>query len=178
MAAGLYMINGSLAVSMGLYDVLPGMLVAGLGAGLMMAQGTGVTMMSVSPEQSGAASGLSETMKEVVGQGFAVALAGAILFGTVYSSMTDSYAEIEGITMDAAEKQQVIIALEDTFQEITEAAEQDYIKTLPENTQQRYTEIVMRASEEGVQAAITMTQFMLLVCFGLAMLLPATKLSD
>ena len=43
-------------------DVMPGMVVAGAGAGLMMAQGTSVTMMSVSPEQSGAASGLSETI--------------------------------------------------------------------------------------------------------------------
>ena len=74
-----------------------GMLVAGLGAGFMMAQGTTVTMMAVPPEQSGAASGLSETLKEIIGQGFAIALAGAILFGTVYSSMVDSFEEIEGL---------------------------------------------------------------------------------
>ena len=74
------------------------------GAGLMMAQGTSVTMMSVSPEQSGAASGLSETMKEIVGQGFAVALAGAVLFGTVYGSMVDSFEQTEGIDLPAIEE--------------------------------------------------------------------------
>jgi len=178
MAAGLYLINQQLSITMGIYDVLPGMLVAGAGAGLMMAQGTGVTMMSISAEQSGAASGLSETMKEVVGQGFAVALAGAILFGTVYSSMADSYAEIEDIELSETERQEIVVELENTFQEISEAEENAYIKTLPEKTRSAYTDIVADSSEKGVRAAINMTQLVLLLCFGLAMLLPAKKLKD
>jgi len=178
MAAGLYLVNENLSVTMGLYDVILGMLVAGAGAGLMMAQGTGVTMMSVSPEQSGAASGLSETLKEVIGQGFAVALAGAILFGTVYSSMADSYNEIENANLSEAERQQIIVELEDTFQEITEAEENAFIQTLPEKTRKAYADIVADSSEKGVRSAIVTTQLILFVCFGLALLLPPKKISD
>ena len=87
MCGGIILISQNLSMTMQPMDVLAGMLVAGAGAGLLMAQATGITMMTVKSEQEGAASDLSETMKEIVGQGFAVALAGAVLFGAVYGSM-------------------------------------------------------------------------------------------
>ena len=59
-------------------------------------------------------------MKEIVGQGFAIALAGAVLFGAVYSSMVDSFEKAEGLNLSPAEEQQIVIELEDTFQEISE----------------------------------------------------------
>ena len=178
MIVGLYLINGSISMTMEPSDVLVGMLVAGLGAGFMMAQGTTVTMMAVPPEQSGAASGLSETLKEIIGQGFAIALAGAILFGTVYSTMVDSFEEAEGLNLGEREKQEIVIELEDTFQSISEEEELAWVAELPANTRDSYAEIVANAAESGVRAAVYMTQFVLLVCALLALLLPATKLED
>jgi hypothetical protein len=178
MLLGLNLISAKLGVNMAPGDVLVGMLVAGLGAGLLMAQGTTVTMMSVTPEQSGAASGLSETMKEVVGQGFAVALAGAVLFGTVYSSMVDSYSELEGVTLSDAQSQEFVIELEDTFQSITEQEETEFVAGLPSATREAYGDIVSNAAESGVRAALLVAQIVLLICAGLALLLPAQKLED
>jgi MFS family permease len=178
MLIGLYLIQGNMSMTMQPGDVLVGMLIAGAGGGLMMAQGTGVTMMAVPPEQSGAASGLSETMKEVVGQGFAVALAGAILFGTVYGSMVDSFADTEAINLSAEETQAIIIELEDTFQSITETEEAAWVEKLPTATQDRYGSIVDTAALAGVRRAITVTELVLLLCMGLALLLPASKLEE
>ncbi len=135
-------------------------------------------MMAVPPEQSGAASGLSETLKEIIGQGFAIALAGAILFGTVYSTMVDSFEEAEGLSLGEREKQEIVIELEDTFQSISEEEELAWVAELPANTRDSYAEIVANAAESGVRAAVYMTQFVLLVCALLALLLPATKLED
>ena len=163
---------------MAVVQVLVGMLVAGLGAGLVMAQGTTVTMMSVTPEQSGAASGLSETMKEVVGQGFAVALAGAVLFGTVYSTMVSSYAELEGISLSDSKSAEIVIELEDTFQSITEEQESEFVAALPAATRETYGDIVAGAAETGVRAALSVAQLVLLICALLALLLPGQKLED
>ncbi|MEH6552418.1 MAG: MFS transporter [Pseudomonadales bacterium] len=178
MLLGLYLISGNLSVDMAPGDVLVGMLVAGLGAGLVMAQGTTVTMMSVTPEQSGAASGLSETMKEVVGQGFAVALAGAVLFGTVYSTMVSSYADLEGISLSDSESAEFVIELEDTFQSITEEQESVFVTTLPAATREAYGDIVAGAAQKGVRAALGVAQLVLLLCALLALLLPNQKLED
>ena len=178
MLAGLYMIDSGLSMTMKPQDVLLGMLVAGLGAGLMMGQGTGVTMMSVPAEQSGAASGLSETLKEVIGQGFAVALAGAILFGTVYNSMVDSFEEQESLQLSEQQKANIVIELEDTFQSISEQEELDWVADLPENTRENYREIVNKSAESGVSMAIRMTQLVLLLCVLLALALPDRKLEE
>ena len=71
------------------FTVVAGTLLFGVGCGLVMAQIATITMINVKPEQNGEASGLSETLKEIIGQGFAIAFAGSILFGAVYSSMVD-----------------------------------------------------------------------------------------
>ena len=178
MAVGIALVSSAAAVDMSTWDMLPGMLVAGLGAGLMMAQGTSVTMMSVSPEQSGAASGLSETMKEVIGQGFAIALAGAVLFGAVYTSMTDSFEQKEGLQLTEQETAAIVIELEDTFQEISELEEKEFVSGLPEATRESYQSIVSNAAETGVRAALDVTQVVLLICFLLALFLPPTKLEE
>lgn len=178
MAAGLMMVSSNVSTAMSTWDMLAGMIVTGFGAGLMMAQGTSVTMMSVSPEQSGAASGLSETMKEVIGQGFAVALAGAIVFGTVYISMTESFKEKEGLQLTQNETAAIVIELEDSFKEITELEEKEFVSQLPENTRNAYGAIVSHAAESGVKAALLMCQGVLLLCFLLALLLPPLKIED
>jgi len=176
MLAGILLISPNLSMTMQPMDVLPGMLVAGAGAGLLMAQGTGITMMTVTPEQEGAASGLSETMKEIVGQGFAVALAGAILFGGVYSSMVNSFEQQEGVELSSAEEQAIVIELEDTFQEISEVEEQAWVADLPASTREAYDEIVAVAAVKGVRAALNATAIAVVICLLLALLLPARKL--
>ena len=137
-----------------------------------------ITMMTVTPDQEGAASGLSETMKEIVGQGFAIALAGAVLFGAVYSSMVDSFEKAEGLDLTPAEEQQIVIELEDTFQEISEEQELAWVAELPEKTQDTYSEIVNVAAVKGVRAALNVTAIVVVACLLLALLLPAGKLGD
>jgi MFS family permease len=178
MFGGIMLISQSLSITMQPMDALAGMVLAGAGAGLLMAQATGITMMTVTPEQEGAASGLSETMKEIVGQGFAVALAGAILFGAVYGSMVDSFEQTEGLALSLVEEQTIIVELEDTFQEISEDEELSWVAELPENTRIAYKEIIDVAAVKGVRAALNVAGIAVLACLLLALLLPARKLAD
>ncbi len=178
MLGGIALISADVSMTMSPGDLLVGMLIAGLGAGLVMAQGTSVTMMAVPPEQSGAASGLSETLKEVIGQGFAVALAGAILFGTVYSSMVTSFEDVEGLDLNEREASIIVIELEDTFQSITPEEEQAWVAKLPVATRDQYGSIVNDAAEAGVRQALFVTELVLVLCMLLALLLPPSKLEE
>ena len=117
-------------------------------------------------------------MKEVIGQGFAIALAGAVLFGAVYTSMTDSFEQKEGLQLTEQETAAIVIELEDTFQEISELEEQEFVSGLPEATRESYQSIVSNAAETGVRAALDVTQVVLLICFLLALFLPPTKLEE
>jgi hypothetical protein len=72
----------------------------------------------------------------------------------------------------------MVIELEDTFQSITEAQESEFVAALPSGTRRAYDDIVAHAAESGVRAALSVAQLVLLICAGLALLLPSKKLED
>jgi hypothetical protein len=176
MGCGVFMAGQLASVKMTPLDLLLPMVLAGVGSGLIMAQYTGITMMTVPPEQSGEASGLSETMKEIIGQGFAVALAGSVLFGAVYSAMVDDYARLEGEKLTKSEHQKIVVELEDTFQAISEADEAKFVATLPDKTQKAYQQIVEDAGKKGLNTVLMTMNVFLIVIAGLALLMPARKM--
>src|SRR5215212_303987 len=63
-------------------SLIPGLLLAGLGMGLLIAPLTTVVLSGADPEQAGAASGALATMQSV-GNALGVAVTGAIFFGAV-----------------------------------------------------------------------------------------------
>lgn len=176
MGVGIWLTGQMATIDMKPMDLLLPMVLVGAGGGLIMAQYTSITMMTVKPEQSGEASGLSETLKEIVGQGFAVALAGSILFGAVYASMVDSYASIEDVPLTAEEHQEMVVELEDTFQDITDAEEAEFVQSLPEKTRRAYAGVVEDATLAGLRSALTAMTVAIALCLGLAFLVPARKL--
>jgi hypothetical protein len=159
-------------------DLLLAMILVGAGAGLIMAQIATVTMSTVTQEQGGAASGLSETAKEIVGQGFAIALAGSVLFGAVYSAMADDYAMLEGASLSQIEHQNIVVELEDTFQEITKTEEQAFIATLPAKTRAAFPQIVDQAAVRGLAAALRAMAVVVAIMLLLSLFLPAGRTED
>ena len=141
-----------------------------------MGQIATMTMIKVAPEQNGEASGLSETLKEIIGQGFAIAFAGSVLFGAVYSEMVVGYAEVEQIELSKAEKESIIIELEDTFAEITELEEQKFIAKLPEKTKNAYQDIVNSSAELAMQKTYWVLNVFVVIALILSLFLPNLKL--
>ena len=163
----LQVIGTAIDTSMTTTTILIEMLVLGVGMGVIMGQVTTVTMSLVAPEDSGQASGLSETLKEIIGQGFAIALAGSVLFGAVYHSMTKSYAELEGVTLSEAQQTEIIVELEDTFAEINAEDEAKWVSQLPEKTRDAYDSIIKNAAEDGLKN----TLFVMNLCMALGLLM-------
>ena len=179
MIAGIWMIGHDASMQMtSPMDLLAAMLLVGTGGGLVMAQIGAVTMSTVPPEQGGAASGVSETAKEIIGQGLAIALAGSVLFGAVYASMVDDYSRLEGIPLSDAAHQQVVVELEDIFQEIGEKEEEEFISSLPPKTRAGYSQILNDAAERGLGAALMAVGIAAVIMILLSLFLPATKIRD
>ncbi len=175
MAAGIWLTGNDASMQMKPMDLLPAMILLGAGGGLIMAQVATVTMSTVPAEMGGAASGVSETAKEIIGQGFAIALAGSVLFGAVYASMANDYSKLEGIQLSAAEHQEVVVQLEDTFQEITEEGENTFIASLPQKTREGFKQISINAAEHGLRTALGVMNVVVAIMLLLSFLLPAIK---
>ena len=176
MIAGMLLLIGASSVEATPLSFSPGMLLFGIGGGLVMAQIVTITMLDIKKEEEGGASGLSETMKEILGQGFAIAFAGAILFTGVYSNMVDSYQKVESIQLTQTEQSKLVVELEDTFNSITPVQEQEYIKKLPQKTQNAYQEIVNSSAEKALQNTVYTLVLSALLALILTLFLPNFKL--
>ena len=84
MAAGMTLVAGSLLVfaqldtSSGFWDILPGLLIGGVGMALTMSPMTSATLSAVSVDKAGVASGVLNTFRQVGGS-LGIAILGAIL---------------------------------------------------------------------------------------------------
>ena len=175
---GSYILRQQVAVEMSPLTMLFGSIIFGVGCGLVMGQIASVTMIKVAPEQNGEASGLSETMKEIIGQGFAIAFAGAVLFGSVYTNMTNEYEKVESIDLSIVEENEIMLELEDTFQSITPAEEQEIIKTLPEKTQLAYQDIVNTSAVNAFTRTLLILDIFTVICIIFSFFLPNFKMID
>ncbi|MBB6462538.1 MFS transporter [Flammeovirga kamogawensis] len=174
---GSFLLTQQASVDMTWTSTISGALVFGIGCGLVMAQIATLTMIKVPSSQDGEASGLSETMKEIVGQGFAIAFAGSILFGSVYTNMVDGYEATEELQLSKIDKEAIIIELEDTFMEITPEQEKTWVQEqLPEKTKEAYQEIVNASAEKAFQDTFIIVSIFTLISLVLSFLLPGMKL--
>jgi MFS family permease len=178
MVLGIWMTGTDASLQMGPLDLLPAMVLLGAGGGLVMAQIATVTMSTVTPEMGGAASGVSETAKEIVGQGFAIALAGSVLFGAVYASMADDYSRLEGISLSDMESQKIVVELEDIFQGISEMEEKAFVAALPQKTRDGYHQIIDDAAVGGLDATMMVMNVTVAIMLLLSLMLPSIKSSD
>ena len=168
----LWWLGQSASMEMAPMDILPQMIILGIGMGLIMAQVTTVTMSTVAAEETGEASGLSETLKEIIGQGFAIALAGSVLFGGVYASMADSFSELEGKNYSEEQKTELVVELENVFESISEEEEAEWVSKLPANTKAAYPGIVNNAAESGFRNVMNVMVLCMMLGLVLAFFLP------
>ncbi len=92
--------------------------------------------------------------------------------------MVDDYSRLEGIPLSGAEHQQIVVELEDIFQEISEKEEEAFVSSLPPKTRAGYPQIVDNAAERGLDAALMVMNIAVAFMLLLSLLLPATKLRD
>ena len=173
---GMFILAEVISVTATPFSFFPGMLLFGIGLGLVTAQIATMSMIDITEKDEGSASAVSETSKEILGQGFAIAFAGAILFTGVYSNMVDSYQKVESITLTQTQHSEIIVELEDTFNNITPVQEQAYIKKLPQKTQDSFQEIVDSSAEKALQNTVYILALFALLALILALFLPNIKL--
>ena len=82
------LVQFSADVMSGLPSIVAGLFVYGMGVGLATAQLTGVVLVDVPVEQSGAASGTQSTARQV-GSALGIAILGTILFSTLGTQFAD-----------------------------------------------------------------------------------------
>ena len=92
--------------------------------------------------------------------------------------MVEGYEQAEGLELNEVEKQEIVIELEDTFQEITEVQEKEFIASLPEKTRDSYQQIVDDSADTALVKTLWVINIFTVIAAVLALFLPGLKLSE
>ncbi|WP_394298904.1 MFS transporter [Halostagnicola sp. A56] len=152
---------GSMLVPVALY---------GAGVGFVVAQIGNMTMSAVSTANSPEASGVLNVSSSI---GFAMgtAVVGSFFLGQFYGGVVDRVLRVEHVSVSTAQRNDLVIALEDAAETATEATQQQFLNQLTP-TQRQLLEGVFEAAMFDAQRAT----LLLLVLIVLLLLIASTFL--
>ncbi|MGA7281718.1 MAG: DHA2 family efflux MFS transporter permease subunit [Acidimicrobiia bacterium] len=147
---------------------VPGLLIYGIGVGLASAQLTSVILAEIPPGESGQASGMQSTFRQV-GAAVGIALLGTVLAAGLRTGTQTALADIPGLPPEAQAG-------------IVEAISGSAGQALPSIAEQPGSEAVVEAVSEAFASAATTTGLVavafVLAGFGLSLRLPDIRYAD
>lgn len=149
----------------------PGLILFGIGMGLVMAQASNVTLSAVPVEQSGEASGVNNTLRQV-GSSFGSAIIGAVLLTTVAGSLSKGIDN--SVVIPAKAKPAIAAQAASSVSDVelggSSRGSKDQIQSPA--LKQEMTRIAHQASADGARTAMVYTGIFIFIGFAFSFLLP------
>lgn len=170
MATGMGMLAFELNTTSTVWDLLPGLFLYGFGTGFAMSQLSNLTLSAVSVEQSGEASGVNSTIRQI-GASFGSAIIGAVLIATLTSSIVTKIEQSAVIPTQA--KAQIITGVKDAGSNI-EFQKPSGESRLPGTIASTITTNIHEATVDGNRVALLCAGGFSILALLLSALLPNT----
>jgi hypothetical protein len=176
MLTGVWMTYDILTVELTAPELFWGFVLFGSGTGIVLAQVSNVPLSAVPPSESGTASGVLETTREM-GIAFGVAVIGGVFIFSMYSHLTNGILKQGEITVDETTRQEIIIFLEDTLGKVKTPQEEDkLLAQLPEKVQQSIDTFLPSVLINAQKTTLVTVFDCLLVSLFFSAFLPQTNL--
>lgn len=155
-------------------SLAPGLILFGAGMGLVMAQASNVTLSAVPVAESGEASGINNTLRQV-GSSFGSAIIGAVLLTTLSTSLVSGVKDSQVIPEAVKAQLSESLSSNASNVELGGGDNKSAADSLPAPIKSELTQIAHEASAEGSRRAIAITGAFILLAAGVATMLPNTK---
>ena len=152
----------------------PGLILFGAGMGLVMAQASNITLSAVPVSESGEASGINNTMRQV-GSSFGSAIIGAVLLATLSTSLATGINKSNVIPENQKAQIASAYAAEASNVELGGGDTGSKTSSLSAEVKAELTDIAHQASADGSKKAMAITGTFILFGAAVATLLPNTK---
>lgn len=154
-------------------SLAPGLILFGLGMGLVFAQASNLTLSAVSVKESGEASGVNNTLRQV-GTSFGSAIIGAVVLTTMSSSL------VAGVNNSTVIPDQYKPQISQTVSEQASNIElgggnSNGTQHLPPAMQAELTTVAHQASADATRQAMLYTGIFVIAAFAVSFALPNTK---
>ncbi len=159
------------------WHIAPGLFLFGAGLGLVFAQASNLTLSAVPVSQSGEASGVNNTLRQV-GASFGSAIIGAVVLTTLASSLARGVTQSTVIPDQVKGKIASSVSGQASSIELSGTGSDKDTAALPQQIKQELVTIAHQASTDGSRKAMLYTGAFLLGAYGVAFALPNTKELD
>lgn len=165
---GAALIHRAFSVDATVWSFAPGLFMFGIGMGFGFSQLSNLTLSAVSVEQSGEASGVNNTLRQV-GQSFGSAVIGAALLATLTSSVVSNIQDDRHIPAQA--KPQIIKQVKAAGSNIEFASPSDH-KGVPPVIKEGVEKATKQATVDGNKTAMMLTLLFSIGTIAISTLLP------
>jgi Na+/melibiose symporter-like transporter len=166
---GSLLVYRAFSVDAGVWSFAPGLFLFGIGMGFGFSQLSNLTLSAVSVQQSGEASGVNNTLRQV-GQSFGSAVIGATLIATLMSSAVKNIQDSPTIPVQA--KPQIVQQVKSAGSNIEFAAPDEKAASVPPAIKTGIEEATKQATVDGNKAAMLLTISFSIATILVSMLLP------
>ncbi|MEO8784771.1 MAG: DHA2 family efflux MFS transporter permease subunit [Candidatus Saccharimonadales bacterium] len=151
----------------------PGLALFGLGMGLVFAQSSNLALSAVSVEQSGEASGVNNTIRQI-GTSFGSAIIGAVVLTTLASGLSTGVLNSSVIPVAAKPALAQQVSQQASNVELGGVGKDKATRQLSPQVTSELTRIAHQASSDGSRKAIAYTGVFLLAALAVSTALPNT----
>ena len=175
LGAGLLVLYNTLTPEISPLQLAPSLIVAGIGAGLVVGQMATLTLASAAPEEQGESSGLYNTLQDL-GYCVGISIYGAVLIYMAAAGVINSVVDQVELNVDQAERQEMILIFEEELQTFSEEELVELISEQPQEIQQALTKIIPNAAVDAMQFTLLGIIFAVLLALITSFFLTRRKL--
>lgn len=151
----------------------PGLAMYGIGMGMVFAQASNLTLSAVSVDQSGEASGVNNTIRQI-GTSFGSAIIGAVVLTSLSGGITAGVKNSQVIPDNIKQT----MAQTASNQEFNFGSDNKTNKRIPESISSELTKIANQASADASKKAMLYTAGFMLMALGVSSFMPNAKELD
>ena len=175
--AGTILLANSFSVDMSIIDMLPGLIVIGIGLGLANSQLQNLTLSSTEEDVTDEASGLMNSFRNLgtsMGTAVVVSLLLTFLFSSLVSGINDSQ------VLPEEDKQMWNVVLTDTIKHMEKEEFGELVKEIIADYPDEYVEELQSVSDDSIADSMRISYYVIAGIFGISLatslLLPRRKL--
>ena len=174
MFAGVVLLYSVISLSITIGQMIIPMGVFGIGMGLLMAHLVKLILSSVPSSDSPEASGVNNAFDQL-GNSLGTAIVGSLLMAFFLGYVVDGVLRYDGVQVSSEERGQIVVALEDARETITDAERQEFYNQLPAESRQRLDQLLDNSVVTAMQDTLLVVGALVFVLFLLATFLPNKK---
>lgn len=171
LGVGIWQLYKVTSLSVTAEQMLPGLVVMGIGSGLVLGQIATLTYSAAKPEENAEASGIYNPCQDL-GNSLGRAILGTLFTFQGASSIVHNVLERVGLSLDETAKQEAIFELQELVQTYSNQEITDLFSQFPADVQQLLGNIVHEAAVDGMQISLLVSLIISFLCLLFSMFLP------